>query len=287
MSSTEGSRLSLLTHPYHELAPLQGGRAQLKSAARRPGSALVWAVDSRDRVDEEQMVRRRPGGLSLLAVLPTVEDIVADPTVIHRVQSCRPHGILPGQRDPNPGDLAQVLRRPPHDLGGEVTDYLSWRGFAFDRATKDVIRTIIKLSEELRSISAVSRGMYLSRRALGRRLTTSGLPAPSHWLQIARVLRLVTRLQNTEASVFSMAYAAGYPDGFSASNQMQRLIGHRPSQARQYLGWEWIGEAWIRREVETGGLAPNVAMRLHHDGPRPHSPRPGRRGRPHTLRSPT
>jgi hypothetical protein len=38
------------------------------------------------------------------------------------------------------------------------------------------------------------------------------------------------------------------------SNQMKRLIGYRPSDIRACLGWEWIVEAWLRREAEVGNL---------------------------------
>jgi AraC-like DNA-binding protein len=128
-----------------------------------------------------------------------------------------------------------------------------------DRDTARVIRRIVDLSGELRTISAVARSMYLSRRALGRRLMSRGLPVPSHWLHVGRLLRLALRLQNTDATVASVAFELGYPDGFSASNQMERLVGWRPSTVRERLGWEWVLEAWLKREAETGGLAPIAA----------------------------
>jgi AraC-like DNA-binding protein len=207
------------------------------------------------------MVADRPGGLSLLIVLPPGEEVVADPRVMHDVQRTRPHGILPFHPEPSASDLAQVLRTPPGDLGGEVTDYLRWRGLGVDRDTAHIIRRIIDLSADLRSVSAVSRGMYLSRRALGRRLMSRGLPVPSHWLQVGRLLRVALKLQNGEATVSSIAFDLGYPDGFSVSNQMERLIGFRPSDVRVRLGWEWILEAWLRREAECGGLSPTLTRR--------------------------
>jgi hypothetical protein len=30
------------------------------------------------------------------------------------------------------------------------------------------------------------------------------------------------------------------------------MIGFRPSEVRNYLGWEWIVESWLRREAEAG-----------------------------------
>jgi hypothetical protein len=29
---------------------------------------------------------------------------------------------------------------------------------------------------------------------------------------------------------------------------MKRMIGYRPTEVRNLLGWEWIVEAWLRRE---------------------------------------
>jgi AraC-like DNA-binding protein len=208
------------------------------------------------------MVCDRPGGLALLVILPPGDDVITDPRVMHDVQRSRPHGILPYHLEPSVSDLSQVLRTPPADLGGEVTDYLRWRGLGVDRETAQVVRRIIDLSADLRSVSAVSRGMYLSRRALGRRLLSRGLPVPSHWLQVGRLLRVALKLQNSEATVSSIAFEHGYPDGFSVSNQMERLIGFRPSDVRVRLGWEWILESWLRKEAEMGGLTPTLTRRV-------------------------
>lgn len=250
--------LSLLTFPYATLKPFTQGAADLRAAARQPGAALVWCMADGRHAGCADMVADRPGGLSLLIVLPAGEEVSSDPRVMNDVHRTRPHGILPFHPEPAASDLAQVLRTPPADLGGEVTDYLRWRGLGIDRETAHVIRRIIDLSAELRSVSAVSRGMYLSRRALGRRLMSRGLPVPSHWLQLGRILRVALKLQNGDATVSSIAFELGYPDGFSVSNQMERLIGHRPSEVRVRLGWEWILEAWLRKEAELGGLTPTL-----------------------------
>ena len=251
--------LSLLAYPYLTLRPFSKGPRELRSAARQAGSALVWSMADGRHPACAEMVADRPGGLALLVILPPGEAVLSDPNLLHDVQRVRPHGILPFHAAPSASDLAQVLRTPPADLGGEVTDYLRWRGLGIDRDTAHVIRRIIDLSAELRSVSAVSRGMYLSRRALGRRLMSRGLPVPSHWLQVGRLLRVALKLQNGDATVSSIAFDLGYPDGFSVSNQMERLIGYRPSEVRTRLGWEWILEAWLRKEAERGGLTPTLS----------------------------
>jgi len=124
--------------------------------------------------------------------------------------------------------------------------------------------------------------MYLSRRALGRRFESEGLPVPSHWLHFCRLLRVAFRLQNSDDSVVAAGFRLGYSDGFSLSNQMHRLTGFRPQEARKYLGWEWLLEAWLRREAEQGGLRPEKggAQSPREEDLPIQPPSLGKRGRP-------
>jgi AraC-like DNA-binding protein len=250
------SPLSLLRYPYARLQPITGHFSQIRAAAGERGTALVWFMEPRQMSRSPDLVCRRPGGVALLVVLPPEGGIGPQVPLLQILDRARPLGILPFHADVSPEDLAQVLRRQPSDLGAEVTEYLRWRGLGADRETSQLIRRIIDLSAELRTISAVCRRLYVSRRSLGRRLMCRGLPVPSHWLHIGRILRVASRLQNRDATVSSVACDLGYPDGFSVSNQMERLVGVRPSDVRGHLGWEWLFEAWLRREAERGGLAP-------------------------------
>ncbi len=249
--------LQLLAPPYASLLSLQGGKKQLKEDGRKPGSALIWVLERGATESDRNVVEQRPGGLPLIVILPRVADLAHDPSIFHLIERCRPHGILPFHERLSERELAQVLKCPPEDLGASVTEYLAWRGIKVDRDTVHLIRRTIDMSTDLRSISALSKSMYLSRRALGRRFFSRGLPVPSHWLQFGRLIRVAIRLQNTSDSIFSVAYQFGYPDGFAVSNQMERVIGVRPREVREQLGWEWVMESWLRREAESGGLAPD------------------------------
>lgn len=260
--SSRTPTLSLFAHPYRTLTPVTGGGRQLRAEGRLPGSALVWNLGNGLHEQDLAVARARPGGLPLIVVFPPLSRGSADASTVHTVASARPAGILPYHHAPDPDDLAAVLRRPPEDLGGEVVEYLAWRGLVVDRDTRHLIRRTLALSADLRSISALCRSMYLSRRALGRRFVSRGLPVPSHWLHFGRLLRVSIRLQNTVESVLSVGYELGYGDAFALSNQMVRLTGYRPTQARAFLGWEWLVEAWLRREADTGGLAPDFTVDL-------------------------
>ena len=245
-------QFSILRPPYRSLHPVQEGE-RLRARAGEPGAALIWRVEAQSGMEDADWVAARPGGLALVVILPPPAELKADARLVHAVQRCRPGGLLPNATI-HPTDLAHVLRKPPADLAAEVTDYLSWRGLLQDSDTCHLLRRVFDLSSELKSITALSRGLYLSRRALGRRFMKAGLPVPSHWLQIARILRVVGRLQNSAESVFTIASDLGYPDGFSLSNQMHRMTGFRPTTARECLGWEWLFECWLRKEAERGNL---------------------------------
>lgn len=257
-------RLEILLPPYLELAPVPFDEGAIRRCPAR-GAALAWRVGARTPDRFVSALTNRPGGLALIVMLPSPEDM-PDPTRLLRfVEEVRPAAVLPHFEAATAEDLAHVLRRPPEDPAAEVTDYLRWRGLGADRDTTHLLRRTVELSADLRSVAALSRSLYLSRRALGRRFLSRGLPVPSHWLHFSRLLRVVFRLQTTQDSVLHIGYQFGYPDGFSLSNQMLRLTGVRPSEARSLLGWEWFMEAWLRTEAEAGNLAPDALV--HGDPP--------------------
>ncbi len=268
--------LRLLTPPYAQLEALAPTQAEIRRSGVTPGSCLVWSMGTGQDAQIEPLVRARPGGTSLVVVLPPDQDLTSSSGVAMTLQRLRPQGILPHHPEPEASDVAQVLRRPPNDLGAEVMDYLRWRGFGIDRETVHLVRRVLDLSSELRSVSSVARSLYVSRRAMGRRLQNRGLPVPSHWLQLGRLLRVASRLQNSQATISSVAFEHGYPDGFSLSNQMERLIGHRPSDVREWLGWEWLVESWLQREAARGGLRPSASPAVRQAGPTPRARRRGR-----------
>jgi AraC-like DNA-binding protein len=244
----------LLTPPYLELIPVTGPLPVTDAGAAIPGSALVWrlAVDASERA--LRFARNRPPGSALIAILPTALEVGSRPDLLRIVERTHPQAILPFHHPPDLEDLTSLIRRPPSDLAIEFTDYLVWRGIRLDRETRRLVRRTVELSAELRTISGLARAVYLSRRALGRRFMSRGLPVPSHWLHFARILRAALQLQNSQDSLVTVACDLGYSDGFALSNQMVRLTGVRPSTARVCLGWEWLVESWLVREASQGSL---------------------------------
>lgn len=244
----------LFRPPYRRTEPLEDPLAQLRDLREWRGAALFWRMTAPlDPVEVEQ-AQGRPPGLPLVVVLPRADRIERPDAVLRVVELCRPQTVLPHHDPAEAGDLRSILARPPEDLPSEVTEYLAWRGVSVDTETRRLIRRTIELSAGLTTVQGLARSLYLSRRALGRRFMSRGLPVPSHWLQAGRILRAVIRLQNSDETLLVVASSLGYPDGFALSNQMKRLTGLRPSDARRFLGWEWLLESWLRREARAGSL---------------------------------
>jgi len=257
MKSEPGPRtLFQFAHPYTRLEALPERPASAPVPADVPrGEALIWQVRLPLSGEDFERVRARRPGVALIVVLPPPEELSGPADLLRVVEMCRPQSILPSHLELDPMDLQALMRRPPEDLAADVTDYLAWRGVTVDSDTRHLLRRTIELSGEIRTVSALARSLYLSRRALGRRFLSRGIPVPSHWLHIGRVLRAVIALQNSRGNLFDVACDLGYPDGFALSNQMKRLADLRPSLARDHLGWEWVLESWLGREAHSGGFS--------------------------------
>ena len=249
------SAVSLLGPPYHHLRIVDSARPM----PREGGWAMLWNLGHEGWRDGHALASGRPAGIPLVIILPSGEDQVSVLRILRIIERTRPQSVIPYHEMPSPAEVASVIRRPPTSLASAVTDYMEWRGVSPDPVTRKLVRRTIELSDRVQTIAVLAKNLYMSRRALGRRFLNQGLPVPSHWLQISRILRATIRLQNSDASLFRVATSLGYPDGFSLSNQMSRLLGIRPLEARERLGWEWLFESWLGREARNGGIAAAIA----------------------------
>ncbi|TVP43737.1 MAG: AraC family transcriptional regulator [Gemmatimonadales bacterium] len=246
---------SLLAPPYSRLLPLDDQEEFPAHPRGFRGAALVWSLTPGGTDAELERAAARPGGLPLMILLPpSIRILRLRARMMELVEETRPHAILPHHPVPDTEELRFLLAHGPGSMGSDVLDYLRWRGLRLDQDTRQVMGRIATLSEELRTLGAVARGLYMSRRALGRRFHDRGLPAPSRWLQIYRQVRAAQMLQSTGRSLGEIARCLGYPDEFTLSNQMDRMVGVRPSLVRERLGWEWFFESWLRREWDSGSL---------------------------------
>ncbi|HLU24608.1 MAG TPA: helix-turn-helix domain-containing protein [Longimicrobiales bacterium] len=248
------SRLAIFHPPYLELEPID--TAWVPPTLPLPGRCIVWwLVDGRAQDREFQWLHDRPAGLPLIVVLPPASDIGRAMPLLNYVASLAPRAVLPNSRLVSPPRLQHILATPPQRLSVAAFEYLDRRQLLVDRVVRLEVRRILELVPEVRSVSRLASRLYSSRRTLGRHFAAAGLPVPSHWLQFARLLYVATRLQqDRRLPVFRAAAHAGYPDGFTMSNQMKRLTNYRPTVVRKHLGWEWFIEAWLCAETRSGSI---------------------------------
>ncbi len=246
------STLEMLRHPYTRLAPF----VPTDGWPLEPGALLVWRLESADRQRRElDRILDRPPTLPLAVVLPPADRIEPVVPFIEELPALRPRIVLPTRRLATAERLRYLLAQMPANMPRSLVDHLRHRTLLPTLRVREEVTRILELSPTTRSISALSRRMYTSRRTLGRVFAGVGLPPPSHWLQFGRLMHVVVQIQNSDRiPINRLALRAAYPDGFTMSNQMNRLLGVRPSQVRERLGWEWVVESWIRQEVRHGGI---------------------------------
>jgi AraC-like DNA-binding protein len=243
---TATSDVLLLPPPYQIFAPCSAG-VQWEGLR---GHALVWYLHDalRQRAEYEWLLQR-PARVPLFVVLPPARAIEPILPIVPMLSELHARGVLPNGPLHSTEPVRLLLRHAPRDLPGAMVSYLTRRGVLRDAKTRSLVLKMFELAPTVASISGLSRRLYTSRRTLGRLFEAQQLPVPSHWLQFARLVYVATRLQaNEEIPVFRVATQLGYPDGFTMSNQMKRLVGCRPTDARENLGYEWFVEDWLSRE---------------------------------------
>jgi AraC-like DNA-binding protein len=250
-----GITLALLRHPYTRLEPF----ATADAWPHEPGALVVWRLEAAARQRAElERVLERPPTLPLAVVLPPADEIGPAVPLIEELPGVRPRIVLPTKRLATAERLRYLLAQIPPNMPRSLVDHLRYRALLPTPRVREEVARILELSPTTRSISALSRRMYTSRRTLGRVFAGAGLPTPSHWLQFGRLMHVVAQIQNSgQTPINRIALRAAYPDGFTMSNQMKRLLGVRPSDVREWLGWEWVVESWIRHEAHRGGIDPN------------------------------
>lgn len=255
LAPASATRLALFAPPYDQFLPLDLNWRAHELPPR--GLAIIWwLVDGQDQQDQFKWLANRPYGVPLFVVLPPASELARAMPLLRFVNALVPRAVLPTGSIIAPRYIKQILAMPPRNFAHAVGAYLELRGLLRTPKIRNEVEQIFRLVPSVSSISALARRMSTSRRTLGRHFAAAGLPVPSHWLQFARLLYASIHLQAERATVFRIASRVGYPDGFTMSNQMKRLIGCRPTEVREALGWEWVVESWIRHEATSGGIDP-------------------------------
>ena len=246
MTAPPRAGLYLFQPPYRTCDPVD---LSWEPEELLPGAAIVWFMAPYKEVYAElDWLRKRPASLPFFVVLPEPEDIAPLAPVLRAIPELGPRGVLPVGGPGTEYALRTLLATSPPSLPDAATEQLTRLGVVRDRVTYDRVTTIFAGAPNISSIDQLARNLCQSRRTLGRFFRERELPVPSHWLQFARLLHVAVHLQNTSLTINRVASRFGYPDGFTMSNSMKRLTGYRPSFVREHLGWEWLVQAWLRKE---------------------------------------
>jgi AraC-like DNA-binding protein len=255
------ARLVLFRPPYRTFEPID--RHWRPAALPARGHFLIWTIEELQQEDDVEWVFRRPPGIPLVVLLPPPAHIVPLGHIVRAIPYLHPRAVLPCTAAAlEPDQFRLFLGAPPQRLPEALTDYLIRRRLFASPEAALRIRRIFDHAQTVTSVAALARRLHMSRRTLGRQLTADGLPAPSHWLQFARLLRLALHISTDRQPLLRLATRAGYPDGFTMSNQMKRMLGCRPSELRGVLGWEWLVESWLLNEIDRCGFDDVVGREL-------------------------
>jgi AraC-like DNA-binding protein len=255
------ARLTVFSPPYRTYAPIDNRWSPDSLPAR--GHFLLWTIEEPQQECELEWVFRRPPGIPLIVLLPPPGEILRLAPIVRAVPYLHPRAVLPFTAAAlDPEHFRLFLAAPPSHLPEAVTDYLIRRRLFASPEAALRIRRIFEYAHGVTSVAALARRLHITRRTLGRQLAADGLPAPSHWLQFARLLRVALHISTDRQPLLRLATRAGYPDSFTMSNQMKRMLGYRPSELRGILGWEWLVESWLLNEIRRDGFAESVRRDL-------------------------
>jgi hypothetical protein len=173
----------------------------------------------------------------------------SDVDVVRRVGRLPVRGVTV---DPVTEPTLRRILSCPDDIGGDVVDWLAFRGFRFGPALSRSLEMIFSRATGHRLLGDLLRETGEGEGTLRRRLQKKALPPPNSWFCAARSLTAMLRLQaDPELSLSSISHEHDHADHSALSQQILRCLGSRPSHLRALLGWEWMIEQWLKRDVRT------------------------------------
>lgn len=149
--------------------------------------------------------------------------------------------------------LGESLRRPLTSTDGLGADVVEWLGLFGVRMTPTIAHLVAQIftdAPRYTEVGSLLRAIGAAESSTRFRFRKKGLPAPSRWLQAARALHAALLIQTEPSrSILAHACTLGYADHSALCHQMKRVFGTTPAAVRDTLGWEWLLERWVRKEL--------------------------------------
>lgn len=244
-------RLALTLNPSHI------------AAGTDPGAASVLGMRILDaRVDFGKLERSLDALRKRYPLYPVVLELEAG--VGDALSVAARAGRLPVRGVVLRGETSDVsLRRQltnADHIPADVVEWLSFRGHRLSPVLAELIRKIFAEAPGHHELTSLCREIGAVESSARFRFHKKSLAPPSRWLQVARALHAVLRLQaEPERPLLPLALELGYADHSALSHQLYRAFGVRPGAVRGLLGWEWLMERWMARrgraERRSGRLA--------------------------------
>jgi hypothetical protein len=240
----------LFAPPYHEAIPVRGS-AQV-SPIYPAGTVLCLKLDSLSRGWADLNIVL-PHIWTHFPTIPVVLHLSACPAsdidIVRRVGRLAVRGVTV---DPVTEPTLRRILSCPDDIGGDVVEWLAFRGFRFGPALGRSLEMIFSRATGHRLLGDLLRENGEAEGTLRRRLQKKYLPPPNAWFCAARSVTAMLRLQaDPGLSLSSISHEHDHADHSALSQQILRCLGSRPSHLRALLGWEWMIEQWLNRDART------------------------------------
>lgn len=150
--------------------------------------------------------------------------------------------------------LLRAQLTDPRDFPIDLVRWLERRGFELRRPVHEMMRAAIGHAATCRSVAQLAARSGGNLVRWRRALQHAGVGSVANFHQILRLLAIAIQIQReptTALSVISERYA--FYDGAALRHRFAEVFGCPPSDARRYLGWEWMVDAALRRS----GIVPS------------------------------
>jgi hypothetical protein len=277
-SVLDTDRLMLLTPPRYEADPVSDEQlaAALTPGGARAGVVVVWEVRSDEGVPNLPLHRRamllgRPATVNLIVAHSYVRRDRSGrgpPTMRERLRAFWPGLLVSGPLKGHTAEIRMGLAHPPRDLAPRIVGLLLRRGLVMDACVQHLACGILARQLGEPADPPVSLRYAMDEGEMERAFEDAGVPEPDRWVRLGRGIRFVIASCGGAVDEQLAARHAGGREAESFRADLHALTGIEPVELVLRLGWRWVLEAWIQREVVRGGVSEDQAYRIEAlDGP--------------------
>jgi AraC-like DNA-binding protein len=119
----------------------------------------------------------------------------------------------------------------------------------------ECLRWSIEHADDTATVARLADSVGLSEAVLARELRQRQLPTPARLLLWGRLFRAARMLSDPQQRLEDIAFRLGYSTVSALSRALQREVGIAPTEARRRGAIACVLDAFVRREVRSGGRA--------------------------------